>query len=107
MEDQIAIEPEQLAPLVQMFGVWGTVALSAGFGVYKLARRWLDQRNAERMKHAVATNGEDLEVVLEMIADDEASDLALKARVAALAEDVELLKTRVDEAIASNERGES
>ena len=107
MDNQIAIEPEQLAPLVQMLGVWGTLALSGGFAVYKLVRRWLDQRNAARIKQAVATNGEDLEVVLEMIADDEESDLKLNARVASLAADVELLRARVDEAIALSERGDS
>jgi len=92
MEDQLTLPPDQLAPLVQLFGVWGTLAIGAGFGAYKLVNKWLAQRAELKRDANIATNSEDLEVVLQMIADDENSDIELLAQVNSLRCEVEEIR---------------
>jgi septal ring factor EnvC (AmiA/AmiB activator) len=92
MEDQIIPPPDQLGTLVQLFGVWGTVAVGALFALYKVANKWLAQREIEKRDSNIKTNKEDLEVVLQMIADDEDKDLELIAQVNTLRCEVEEIR---------------
>jgi septal ring factor EnvC (AmiA/AmiB activator) len=92
MEDQITLPPDQLGPLVQMLGVWGTVAVGALFALYKVANKWLAQRAEMKRDANIETNSEDLEVVLQMIADDEDKDLELIAQVNTLRCEVEEIR---------------
>ena len=92
MEDQITLPPDQLGPLVQMLGVWGTVAVGALFALYKVANKWLAQRAEMKRDANIETNSEDLEVVLQMIADDEDKDLELLAQVNSLRCEVEEIR---------------
>lgn len=92
MEDQITLPPDQLGTLVQMLGVWGTVAVGALFALYKVANKWLAQRAEMKRDANIETNSEDLEVVLQMIADDEDKDLELIAQVNTLRCEVEEIR---------------
>jgi len=92
MEDQITLPPDQLGPLVQTLGVWGTIAAGALFAVYRFANRWLAQRAEMKRDANIETNSEDLEVVLQMIADDEDKDLELIAQVNTLRCEVEEIR---------------
>lgn len=92
MEDQIIPPPDQLGTLVQMLGVWGTVAVGALFALYKVANKWLAQRAEMKRDANIETNSEDLEVVLQMIADDEDKDLELIAQVNTLRCEVEEIR---------------
>lgn len=92
MEDQIIPPPDQLGTLVQLFGVWGTVAVGALFALYKVANKWLAQRAEMKRDSNIETNSEDLEVVLQMIADDEDKDLELIAQVNTLRCEVEEIR---------------
>ena len=92
MEDQITLPPDQLGTLVQMLGVWGTVAVGALFALYKVANKWLAQRAEMKRDANIETNSEDLEVVLQMIADDENEDLELIAQVNTLRCEVEEIR---------------
>lgn len=92
MEDQITLPPDQLGTLVQMLGVWGTVAVGALFALYKVANKWLAQRAEMKRDANIETNSEDLEVVLQMIADDEDKDLELLAQVNSLRCEVEEIR---------------
>ena len=97
MEDQITLPPDQLGTLVQMLGVWGTVAVGALFALYKVANKWLAQRAEMKRDANIETNSEDLEVVLQMIADDEDKDLELLAQVNSLrCEGEEIRATRAE-----------
>lgn len=92
MEDQIIPPPDQLGTLVQLFGVWGTVAVGALFAIYKVANKWLAQREIEKRDSNIKTNKDDLEVVLQMIADDEDKDLEILAQVNTLRCEVEEIR---------------
>lgn len=92
MEDQITLPPDQLGTLVQMLGVWGTVAVGALFALYKVANKWLAQRAEMKRDANIETNSEDLEVVLQMFADDENEDLELIAQVNTLRCEVEEIR---------------
>jgi len=92
MEDQLTLPPDQLAPLVQLFGVWGTIAVGALFALYKVVNKWLAQRAEMKRDANIETNSEDLEVVLQMIADDENEDLELLAQVNTLRCEVEEIR---------------
>ena len=92
MEDQITLPPDQLGTLVQMLGVWGTVAVGALFALYKVANKWLAQRAEMKRDANIETNSEDLEVVLQMIVDDEDKDLELIAQVNTLRCEVEEIR---------------
>lgn len=92
MEDQIIPPPDQLGTLVQLLGVWGTVAVGGLFALYKVANKWLAQRAEMKRDANIETNSEDLEVVLQMIADDENEDLELIAQVNTLRCEVEEIR---------------
>ena len=92
MEDQLTLPPDQLGTLVRMLGVWGTVAVGALFALYKVANKWLAQRAEMKRDANIETNSEDLEVVLQMIADDEDKDLELIAQVNTLRCEVEEIR---------------
>lgn len=92
MEDQIIPPPDQLGTLVQLFGVWGTVAVGALFALYKVANKWLAQREVEKRDSNIKTNKDDLEVVLQMIADDEDKDLEILAQMNTLRCEVEEIR---------------
>jgi septal ring factor EnvC (AmiA/AmiB activator) len=92
MEDQIIPPPDQLGTLVQMLGVWGTLVAGALFAFYRIANKWLAQRAEMKRDANIETNSEDLEVVLQMIADDEDKDLELIAQVNTLRCEVEEIR---------------
>lgn len=82
------INPDALAPLVSVLGVWGTLALTAAFFVIKLVNKWLEHRREKATAQQLNNSEQELEALLEMLETDEQEDRALEERV-------ELLEVRI------------
>jgi len=91
------LDLQQLAPVAEKLGAWGTGVLVGLILLFKLLKQWLEYRKTQaETKQSINTESE-VEALLEIVAEDESEDEALKERVDSLTEELNGLKIELNE----------
>lgn len=90
------LDLQQLAPIAEKIGAWGTGAIVALILIFKLLKQWLEYR-ATRAEADKSLNSEsEVEALLEIVAEDEEEDEKLITRVDTITEELAQIRAELD-----------
>lgn len=86
---------EQLAPVAEKLGAWGTGVVVALILVFRLLKQWIEYRRARNEANGESTASE-VDALLEMVVEDEQEDAELIGRVDSMTAEIAEIRAEIE-----------
>ncbi len=86
---------EQLAPVAEKLGAWGTGVVVALILTFRLLKQWIEYRRARNEASGESTASE-VDALLEMVVEDEQEDAELIGRVDSITVEIAEIRAEID-----------